>query len=559
MLFDPALVYEELIGSKEIAIDIETTGLSPYKDNIAVIAMYSEGKETCIIQTPNGVIPYPVFKLVENSKNTTWITHNGSGFDLLFFLNCGMVIPYNQHYDTLIGEQVLSTHGRRDVSKKLSDTMKRRIGKSFKQEIDHETWKRKKLSIEQLKYVAGDVEYLHKIKRIQEKLCKERNLFTALENEQLLTTITAGIAYNGLPISIPLLSQYKEELAKDAEKSLEIFSILDPEINVSSHKKVKEMLDFYGINVSDTAKTTLLPMGNTNPICKNIINVREYLRGKNVYDEEWVTKFVDSGRVRCNYWQLGANTTRYTSSNPNMQQIPQKMRKVFGHEPGKQIVSADWSQAEIKMVAHITKDKSLILALDKEDFHSYMASLMFGDIEITPEVRNRAKAGSFTIFFYGGKNGIIMGGRRFGIIISDSEAYKMIELIPKKFPSVASWHQRAKQISNSKSPMIQIPLHWGHRRGLLRGERSPQQVVNTQVQGNAALGLKESLLEIKKSNLDKYIGAIVHDEIVASGVPDNEVKDFSIELDSCMKKGMNKVCEIPMDVEITSGSFWKKD
>ena len=559
MIFDAGKAYNELLGADEIAIDIETTGLSPYRDNIAVIAMHSDGKETCVIQTPDGVIPQPVYTLLRESTNTTWITHNGTGFDLLFFLNCGFEIPYKQHFDTLIGEQVLSTHGRRDVSKKLADTMKRRIGKSFKLDIDHETWKRKNLSEEQLKYVAGDVEYLHKIKRMQQKLCDERDLRLALDKEQQLTTITSRIAYNGLPISIPLLSQYKEALARDAEASIQILEILDPDYNVNSSKKVKELLKFYGIVVEDTAKTTLLPMGDVNPICKNIINIREYLRGNNVYDEEWVTNFVDSGRVRCNYWQLGTNTTRYTSSNPNMQQIPRKMRSVFGHEPGKKVVSADWSQAEVKMVAHITKDPNLIEALNQEDFHTYMAGLMFPDTEITSDVRSRAKAGSFTIFFFGGKNGIIMGGRRFGVIISDAEAYNMIGLIPSRFPKVAGWHQRAKQIAYSRSPMIQIPLHWGHRRGLLRGDRSPQQVVNTQVQGNSALGLKEALLNVKEAGLDKYIGAIVHDEIVATGVEDLVVEDFSAELKDCMTRGMSEVCDLPVGVEISSASAWQKD
>ena len=73
MIFDAGKAYNELLGADEIAIDIETTGLSPYRDNIAVIAMHSDGKETCVIQTPDGVIPQPVYTLLRESTNTTWI------------------------------------------------------------------------------------------------------------------------------------------------------------------------------------------------------------------------------------------------------------------------------------------------------------------------------------------------------------------------------------------------------------------------------------------------------------------------------------------------------
>ena len=548
---DTTRTLKEFHDVSVIGVDIETTGLNAWRDRIAVVSFASPDKETAVCQVPGGYLDdnlRDLFKI----PNVQWITHNGTGFDLLFFLSQGVELKFGMHYDTLIGEQVLGTVNRHDVRRDLGSTMKRRLGRNSKGTIDHTTWQDDHLDEAQLEYAAADVEYLVAIKDVQIDLAYNRGLKQALEKEQKLTTIVAQIAHNGMAIS-------KEELVKMQERFLEqaaeAQARLPEHLNVNSPKQVKEFLHSKGIMVESTSKDILIM--RSEPECHDILTVRPALKRSGFYDDSWLDKYVVDDRVRTRYRQLGTDTTRFSSADPNLQQIPRDMRGMFGHEEGKHVVAVDYAQLELRIAAHLSQDQELIGALESEDIHEYMAQVMMNRKEVTKVERRDGKAGTFTWIFYGGVFGIQAMGRQQGIDIPEEKANSMLRRLRSRFRGVTQWHNTSARALSRRPRIATVVLPWGHQRQFLSKDQRVQRIVNTQVQGRAAIGLKEALFEIHKRGLDRYIGGLVHDEIVATSVPERQSAEFAAELGEAMVVGMTKVCDtIPITVDTDIGSYW---
>ena len=550
MILDSYNALREFEDAEIVCLDIETTGLNPWKDNIAVSSFASPDKETAVIQTPGGFIDDNLRQLF--SKRGIWITHNGTGFDLLFFANQDISLPFGRHYDTLIGEQTLGVQNRRDIRHDLGSVMKRRLGRNAKMDVDHSTWQNEKLTEQQLKYAAADVEYLLPIMEKQIELSRERGLSTALSNEQKLTTIVAEIADNGMAISIDELNRMQQLFMDQAAEAM---ARLPRTLNVNSPKQVKEFLHSKGIMVDSTAKDILIM--RPEPECADILTVRPALKRSGFYDDDWRLKYVEGGKVRSRYRQLGTATTRFSSADPNLQQIPRDMRGMFGHEEGLKVVALDYAQLEVRIAAHLSQDKELMRALESEDFHVFMAQAMLSKQEISSPERRDGKAGTFTWIFAGGVQGIQAMGRQQGVYISDQMASKMLRGLKRRFKRVSIWHNRAYSQINQRRNVITVVLPWDHQRQFLRKDQRAQAIINTQVQGRAAIGLKEALFEARRRGLTKYIGGLVHDEIVATSVPANEADDFAHELAESMHDGMVKVCDsVPIKIDADIGDYW---
>lgn len=542
-----------------LALDLETSGRHHVEDDIAVFSIASDQTdEVAVLHTYHTGIPEPLRELL--SLDNLFITQNGTTFDLPFLLQSGIKIK--NHYDILIAEQVLNTSNRRDTRNDLGAIMERRIGQSFKRSVDHGAWTAPSLTHDQKLYAASDTAFLVKIYKIQQSLARQRKLVEPLDHEQKLTTRMAQIINNGMAFSHDTLQEKREAMY---DNLLIYQHELEEEFgwgfNPRSSQEVISALGSIGIDISNSQQGTLKPIAEHNPTVQKILDVRQASKRTGFYDENFEQKYVKFGRIYTKYWQLGTNTTRYSSSDPNLQQIPKNMRSFIGNEPGHKVVASDFSQIEIFIAASITRDSNLIEALDSEDFHAYMAQQMFDlnyipILEIEKDTRNDGKAGTFTWVFAGGENGIIEMGKSAGKVIPNKRARGMILHLQRRFPGVTRWH-RSKRNKVSKRFPSKVRLPWGHQRVFLPGQQSVQKFVNTEVQGTAAIGLKESILEADRRGLLEYIGGLVHDEIVATSVPDEEAIDFARELEDAMKAGMAKVCNLPVRVESEIDDAWK--
>ena len=556
MITDPAEAWTKMQYDTSIAVDLETSGLNRQKDKIAVVSISGQPSgETAVIHNRGSSIPDPI-KAILNTV-PLWLTHNGTNFDLPFLKNWGVKSPPS-HYDTLVGEQVLATQDRNKTLKNLGATMKRRLGKNFKDDADHSLWMRENLSEDQLSYCINDVAYLHLIKLKHEELCHERNLSKALTKEQELSSIVTQVVQNGLPFDE---SRLEELLAKQEEES-ELANIALTEkfgetFNVMSPKQVMKALNSIELYPPTTEKVELLELKEYSPYPDYILSAKLDRRMHGMFKQAWLDEFVHNGRVYSNFWQLGARTTRFTSSDPNLQQIPRIMREIIGGEPGKKVIAADYSQIEVWITAHLAEEPKLVSALLSEDFHAFMAQVGFNLKEVSSLQRTQGKGGTFTWCFAGGADGIIGMGRKAGKAVSRDVANRMLASLNKRFPGVHRLHIRLrKQARRNIVTVMKLP--WGHQRILIPPVYATT-MMNTSVQGRAAIGFKEGLFECHKSGLTPYIGGLLHDETIASGVPEKEAENFRVEMVECLIKGMRKICDLPIFMGSTLRDSWIKD
>lgn len=566
---DISTCFEELSKSPWLAVDLETTGLSPYRDQIAVISISGITGATLVQHVLYTGIPQELRSLLVLPKQ--WITHNGTCFDLLLLEEVGITCR-GTHYDTLIGELVLSVQGRKDISKKLGPTMKRRIGQDYKQEIDHASWRRATLTAEQVEYCAHDIFWLHAIMEKQQTLANERNLRMALDKEQELSLVTFRMMHNGIPVNTEVLEAKRAQLIREAaEAKTRVDEIIGAKVNLNSNPQLTKRLKELGHPVPNIQAGTLIRKGRTFPICRDIVTVKKAAKRDEFYDDEWAAKFIINGRVHPQFWQLGANTTRYTSQFPNAQQFPRNMRTIVGNEEGMVVISGDYSQIEVRVAAFYSQDEELMQACF-EDIHTSMATAMWHLREApSKELRNRGKHGTFRLIFGGGAGGIVDDSEEAEEedveLITLEEAKEMRANFLTRFHVYRDYIQDAAKKMN-RGGIRTLVLPWGHQRQYLPGQGKVTTYLNNQMQGTAAIIMKEGLLEMARRGLLKYLCMQVHDEAVAASVPKAEAEDYAHEMEESLLVGARLTYEtikahskkeykdIPTEVEVKIGEAW---
>ena len=566
--------HEAMSSAPSLAIDIETTGIDPWSDRIAVVSVATPAGdvlvEHCYPELPSSALR----RLLSEDKE--WITQNGTSFDLLFLAEAGIPLP-RRHYDTLVAEQVLDTQARRDRGKDLGSIMQRRLGVDHKMEIDHSTWTLPSLTDEQLAYAANDVLWLHRIQAQQVKLAGERRLLTALAKEMELTRYIAAITLHGWAISAFALNSVREELHEAAEAAIaRVHATAGESFNINSPKQVLALLQGQGLRIKGTSKAILNPLAADYPICADVLTYRAYSKRAGFYAEDWQDKWIRAGRIHPKFWQIGAETTRFACSDPNMQQIPRNMRQMIGHEPDYAVVSADYGQLELRIAAFYAQDPNFIAALQTEDFHMDMARLIFPDLpeeataETFGEERSIAKGVPFTWVFGGSYKSLMRvstaQGRR---SVTEQQAKSIVTGLDRRFPGVARMRKRLGRRHPGYSTPVVLP--WGHTRHIPREFAGSPRLINTKIQGSASVGMKEAVICMAEDGLLPYISGLVHDETVATSIPITEAQDFADGLRNAMIRGMERMYsdwqnntrddysflpETTVDVKI--GNYWQK-
>lgn len=560
VLTDPAELARRLQHEDLIAYDCETTGLSPYRDKIALMQFYGDTTGTLgVIQIKDGYIPPAIREIFR--PGPLFIAHNGVNFDLQFLLSHGIDWTGTRWYDTLVGETVVAATNRRSVRVNLKDSARRRLGIEVDKTVEH-SWQNAELTERQIEYAATDVMLLPPLYRSQLQAAEDSNQSEALKMEQDVMPIFARMTYNGMPILPSVLREYVDaERVKAEELKREICAILGP-INLNSTKQLKDAFrEKLGVNMISTAADTLQDMEQLGLKGGDVAGKLLYYRHANqrvkMYSEDWINSHITNNRAHPRFWQCSTDTGRVSCSDPNLQQVPRDGRKVFGNIDGWTMVAADYSQIEVRVAAWVAKDKKLISMLDEEDIHTAVAASMFNKKpeQVTKEERKLSKACSFTLLFGGGANRLHDYARRNG---SDVSLEYMKEVVAKfflTFEGIRGMKQRAGKMADGNSPVV-IRMPNGFRRILVGPEKTLTRILNTSVQGSAAVGLKRALLEADKQGLTRYLSATVHDEIVAC-VPDAEAKDYGDTLVSAMVTGMKTFLTTSVKAELKVGKSWQ--
>lgn len=547
LCFDPVEAYHTHLSDPDLYVDIETGGLNPWRDPVAVVSIYGPRSGVCSVLHVRGAIPEPIVELLSR-PGVTQTKHNGTAFDDLFLAANGVDVFKPTLRDTLVAELVTIKTARRDTRVSLQSSVKRRTGVQLNKSIDHRTWMQPTLTEEQLAYAGGDVVHLPALYSEQRSAVRGTPQERALDTEEALIPAVIRTTLNGLPFSTRVHGLYTKQLAKDKDKAEDTLVQAFGPINLRSAKQVKEALADYGVVVPDTTHDALVEIsemgGRSGEVVDLILNFKKPDQRLKMYSDDWLARHVVSDWVHPRVWQVGTDTGRMSNSDPNLQQIPKDdARKMFEAPEGYCILSADYSQLEVRVAAYYARDEAMVEALNSEDLHTAVAA----DVFIRPaelvssDERKLAKAAVFTLLFGGGATRLYDYARHNGSAITEEAARILVKRFFARFAGLAAMREQAFATAR-RGGAVALDLPTGLRRTLAGQTLRGTTVLNTLVQGTAAAGLKFAAVEAHKRGLTKYIGAFVHDEVVAC-VPLNEVEEYAEALGECMIAGMWRALE----------------
>jgi DNA polymerase I-like protein with 3'-5' exonuclease and polymerase domains len=344
-IFDVDEAIKILNSEPSIALDLETTGLRPWKDKIAVIALYGPNcKKSAILHRKPGT-EYPA-RLLEwlaapmpNGEIREYVTHNGVNFDIPFLHAAGMDVFSVNWWDTLISEQVTVVSGRKNIRFSLKETQRRRLGRASKKEIDHRSWQNENLSDEQIDYVLADIEELHKIKKTQVKTCESdrkqidhetgnplyhRTRADHLRLEMDLLPIVVQMTCNGVPIQLDLLREFVQEQQTTAEEQSAFIQDKLGEINIGSPAQLKKALLAYGVFIENTQAQTILDLSyehegqELGDVCRAITLFKHAQQRVNMFSKKYEQDYIiwrpdrNFHFVHPRFRQLGTDTGRFS-------------------------------------------------------------------------------------------------------------------------------------------------------------------------------------------------------------------------------------------------------
>jgi len=421
-----------------------------------------------------------------------------------------------------------------------------------------------------------------KIKAIQwltprlEGELKDKNQLDLYKNlEAPISSILAEMEITGITVDAQRLNQMKDEFAQILQKIEEkIFEQAGEKFNINSPKQLGHILfEKMGLPVIKKTKTgystavdVLEQLKDKSPIVENILKYRQIAKIQSTYVEGLLKVILEDGKVHTRYLQTLTQTGRLSSVDPNLQNIPirlekgRKIRQAF--VPQKQdwvIYSSDYSQIELRVLAHVSKDEHLQEAFNEnQDIHASTAMRVF-DIEkpedVTPNIRRQAKAVNFGIVY-----GISDYGLSQNLGISRKEAKNYIDTYFERYPGVKKYMNDS--VEQAKEKGFAETLY--HRRRYLDDINSrnfnlrsfaERTAINSPIQGSAADILKIAMIELDKQLKEKQLETNmllqVHDELVFE-VPENELET----LDKLVKEVMENA--VSLDVPLITESSWGK-
>ncbi|PZL90341.1 DNA polymerase I [Pantoea graminicola] len=409
-----------------------------------------------------------------------------------------------------------------------------------------------------------------------EKEAGPKNVFEQIEMP--LLTVISRIERNGVLIDQGILAQHSKELtARLAELELKAHELAGEPFNLSSTKQLQVVL-FEKQGIKPTKKTpggapstseeVLAELALDYPLPKVILEHRGLSKLKSTYTDK-LPQMINpiSGRVHTSYHQAVTATGRLSSADPNLQNIPvrndegRRIRQAFVAAKGYRIVAADYSQIELRIMAHLSQDKGLLDAFAQgEDIHRATASEVFGvPLEkVSGEQRRSAKAINF---------GLIYGMSAFGLSrqlnIGAGEAKKYMDLYFERYPGVLRYMENTRQLAASKGYVETLE---GRRLWLpdiksgnaIRRKAAERAAINAPMQGTAADIIKRAMIAVDawlEQQNDDTVRMImqVHDELVFE-VKAEAVEEASQKIQALMEGSVR--LDVPLLVEVGVGDNW---
>ena len=578
---------KEAIQQKEICIDTETTSLDAHTASLVGISLcWQKGTAYYIPFDADPQATKERVALLQDLFNTTticWIGHNIK-YDLLVLHYHGIRLK-GSLYDTLLAHYVIAPEGKRSMDLLSAQylgyqpvSIETLIGKKGKGQLSM-----RDVAIEAVKeYAAEDADITLQLKHTLDPQLDTLQVRAVYEQaEAPLLPVLTDMEIEGVGIDVDFLNNYSKELAIEIKATEEkVHAAAGVPFNLASPKQLGEVL-FDIMKLDPSAKKTktgqyatgedvLLKLQHKHEIVDAILIHRELSKLKNTYvDALPLLIHPVSNRLHTSFNQAVAVTGRLSSNNPNLQNIPirtergREIRKAFvSRNADWCIVSADYSQIELRIIAALSGDASMIQAFkDQKDIHIATAAKVYGveEAAVTKDMRRNAKAVNF---------GIIYGQSAFGLAenlgISRTEAKTIIENYFAQYPAIKTYMDANVQFAKQHGYVATI---LGRKRWLSDINSSNQTVrgfaernaINAPIQGSAADMIKLAMIEVDKQlraqQLKSKMVLQVHDELVFDA-PKEEVDTLKTLITQAMSAAMLLPNEVPVLVETGVGNNW---
>jgi DNA polymerase-1 len=581
---------EKCQQAEMIALDTETTSTDPTQADLVGISLATETGMGYYIPTGHSQGEQldvdevlDVLRPALTNPDIQKIGHNLK-YDIIMLARYGLqVAPLS--FDTMIAEWLVNPASRNLGLKKLAFA---RLGEQMI-EIEKLIGKGKKqismadVSIENAApYAAADAEICLQLYPLLEKdLARVGSRELLDEMELPLIKILTEMEMAGVLLNVPFFSEFSDQLAtRLAEIEKEVIELVGKAFNLNSTQQLSDVLfTKLGLQPPDRTRKTksghystsaavLEGMRGDHPVVDLILEQRELSKLKSTYVDALPAAINPAtGRVHTSFNQTGSVTGRLASSNPNLQNIPirselgRRVRKGFIADEGNVLLAIDYSQIELRIVAHMAQDKTMLAAFNSgQDIHATTAAGIYNVAldDVSKDMRRHAKAVNF---------GLIYGMSAFGLTRSTdltlAESEDFVAAYFEKFPGVKRYLDNIRKVATEQG---YVETLLGRRRyfpalqNLANQQvrnREEREAINAPIQGTAADIMKISMLHVAKALQDAKLGAKmllqVHDEVVIE-CPESEL-EITIEV---VTKAMEEAysLDIPLSTEARSGLTW---
>lgn len=544
-------------GIKSLYIELDDTNY--HKANFIGASIY-DGKKAYYFDLPSLLLNSDLLKNItatfDNKKNIVFLNRYN--------------IDINDPFDIFIAAYLLEYNVKDDIAY-LSAAFNKNI--AFYDQI---VSKKNILTPESIRNsIVCKAKFIYETyQEFKDKLVTEEldNLYIDIEGP--LIRILANMEINGISVKTDVIDKLKNELnEKIVLLENKIHEEAGMDFNIGSHKQMGDVLynklmlpKGKGKNAMSTSHEVLIKLRHLNPIIDDILDYRALTKLVSTYLETFNSYVMEDGKIHTIYKQTGTRTGRLSSVEPNLQNIPvrseegKQIRKAFIPSENSYLLSSDYSQIELRVLAHISNSRSLKNAfINGEDIHTHVASDIFDvpESEVTKNMRRTAKAVIFGIVY-----GISGYGLGENLDISPNEAKKYIEKYLTLYPEVNEYMteivKKAKETSSVRTLLNRKRTidELNNTNYMIRqmGERI---ALNTPIQGTAADILKLAMIRIdeklKEDNLKTKMLLQVHDELIFD-VPDEEL-NIVIDIVREIMENVYKL-SVPLKVEIDYGRDW---
>ena len=578
---------EKLLSHNEISFDTETTSPDANTAELVGLSFSLQPGEGYYVPVPVDIVEVSIllnhFTDLFNDELKVWVGQNIK-YDLLVLKWYGVELK-GKVFDTMLAHYVIESEGRRNMDMLSAQylgyepiAIEELIGKKGKSQGTM-----RDVDLEKIKeYAVEDADITLQLKNAFMPLLKQKAVEKVFEEvESPLVKVLLDMEYEGVKVDMDFLNHYSKELETEAKRCEEsVYEQAGVRFNLASPKQLGEVLfeklqlDAKGRKTKggqySTGEDVLLKLSHQNKIVDDILGFRELTKLKSTYVDA-LPQIINkkTHRVHTCYGQAIAVTGRLSSNNPNLQNIPvrtergREIRKAFiPRDCDHVIISADYSQIELRIVAAISGDPAMCEAFKlNKDIHTATAAKVFNVAEedVTKEMRYKAKSVNF---------GIIYGQGAFGLSenigVSRTEAKEIIENYKKQFANIQKYMDESINFCRQNG---YVQTLMGRKRWLkdinssnftVRGY-AERNAINSPIQGTAADMIKLAMIKIheefKKQKFRSKMIMQVHDELVFDAHKE-EVEIIKPIIINCMQTALMLPNDVPADAEVGVGENW---